>query len=178
MAIIIPKFTCLKFVAKKFVTLSVNSFNWFPFEFRWSNFFFWLGWFAVIDKTGWHAVKPINQSPYLSLSLSLYIYIYICVCVCGTPFIYTNSYSVGCGSSICRLNLCRGIKTLLYNKYNTKQSNGEASAVQLREMWSTPLMPLLLGPLTPGVVVHIRVPCMVTFLHVKVFMQSNELCLA
>ena len=35
--------------------------------------------------------------------------------------------------------------------YETKPSDGEASALELWGMWSTPLLPLLLVPLWPGV---------------------------
>ena len=48
-------------------------------------------------------------------------------------------------------------KTPLLNKcprYDTKQSDGEASILELWGMWSTPSLPLLQG--SPGTVAHDR----------------------
>ena len=61
---------------------------------------------------------------------------------------------VGWGCRIHRLHLCRGVD--LPNKcpvYDTKQSDGEVPVMQeLSGMQSTPSLPLLPGPLWPGVV--------------------------
>ena len=44
--------------------------------------------------------------------------------------------------------------------YCTKPSDGEAPVLELWRMWSNPLLPLLSGPLWPGVVVPVRAPSM------------------
>ena len=54
---------------------------------------------------------------------------------------------------ILSLNECPG--------FDSKPSDGEAAVLELWEMWSTPSLPLLPGPLLPRVVVPIRVPAMV-----------------
>ena len=62
---------------------------------------------------------------------------------------------VGWGCKIHRLHLCRGGKTPPKEcpGYDTKQTDGEVPAVlELWRMRSTPLLPLLPGPLWPGVV--------------------------
>ena len=49
-----------------------------------------------------------------------------------------------------------------HNKYpDMKQSDGEASVLELWGMWSSPSLPLLPGPLWPRVVVPVRVLSMV-----------------
>ena len=62
---------------------------------------------------------------------------------------------VGWGCKIHRLHLCRGIK-LHPNEcsaYDTKQSNGEDPVMlELWGMQSTPSLPLLPGPLWPGMI--------------------------
>ena len=62
---------------------------------------------------------------------------------------------VGWGCRIHWLHLCRGVR-LHPNEcpgYDTKQSDGEVPVMlELRGMQSTPLLPLLPGPLWPGVV--------------------------
>ena len=62
---------------------------------------------------------------------------------------------VGWGCRIHRLLLCRGVRPPPNGcpGYDSKQSDGEVPAVlELWRMWSTPLLPLLPGPLWPGVV--------------------------
>ena len=59
-----------------------------------------------------------------------------------------------------RLHLCRGVRPPPHNEcpgYDTKQSDGEVPAeLELWGMRSTPSLPLLPGPLWPGVVVPDR----------------------
>ena len=75
--------------------------------------------------------------------------------------LYDIKYSYGiqicplsCGCRIHRLHLCRGVRpSNVCPGYDTKQSDGEAPL--MLEHWgmqSTPLLPLLPGPLWPGVV--------------------------
>ena len=62
---------------------------------------------------------------------------------------------VGWGCRIHQLLLCRGVRPSPNEcpGYDTKQSDGEVPAMlELWEMQSTPLLPLLPGPLCPGVV--------------------------
>ena len=51
---------------------------------------------------------------------------------------------------------CKGVRHLTLNKcpgYDTKQSDGEVPVMLgLWEMWNTPSLPLLPGPLWPGMV--------------------------
>ena len=60
------------------------------------------------------------------------------------------------GCRIHRLHLCRGVRPpppMSVLIYDTKQSDGEVPAMlELLKMRSTPLLPLLPGPLGPGVV--------------------------
>ena len=52
------------------------------------------------------------------------------------------------------------VKTLQYPKckgYETEPSDGKALVMELWGIWSTLSLPLLLGPLWPGVVVPVRV---------------------
>ena len=64
-----------------------------------------------------------------------------------------------------QLHLCRCVRPLpIPNEcpgYDTKTSDGEAPVLELWEMWSTSLLPLLPGLLRPRVVVPLRVPSMV-----------------
>ena len=68
----------------------------------------------------------------------------------------SNHCPVGWGCRIHRLLLCRGVRPPPTNGcpvYDTKQSDGEVPAMlELWGMRSTPLLPLLPGPLWPGVV--------------------------
>ena len=62
---------------------------------------------------------------------------------------------VGWGCKIHRLHLCIGIRPHLTSVlvYDTKQSDGEVPAeLELWGMRSNPSLPLLSGPLWPGVV--------------------------
>ena len=62
---------------------------------------------------------------------------------------------VGWGFRIRRLHLCRGVRppTHEYPGYDTKQLDGEVPVILgLWGMQSTPSLPLLPGPLWPGVV--------------------------
>ena len=62
---------------------------------------------------------------------------------------------VGWGCRIHRLLLCRGVRSPPHEcpGYDTKQSDGEVPAMlELWGMRSTPSLPLLPGPLWPGVV--------------------------
>ena len=65
------------------------------------------------------------------------------------------------GCRIHWLPLCRGIRLPPLHKcpgYDTKQSDSEASVMlEVWRMWSTPSLPLLPGPLWPGVVAPDRV---------------------
>ena len=65
-------------------------------------------------------------------------------------------FPVSWGCKIHQLLLCRRARTPPPNEclgYDTKQSDGEVSVMlELLEMQSTPLLPLLPGPLWPGVV--------------------------
>ena len=66
-----------------------------------------------------------------------------------------KSCSVGWDCRIHRLRLCRGVRPP-HNEcpgYDTKQSDGEVPAVlEIWGMRSTPSLPLLPGPLWPGVI--------------------------
>ena len=63
---------------------------------------------------------------------------------------------VGWDCKIHRLLLCRGVRPPLLNKcpgYDTKQSDGKSSVMlELWGMQCTPSLPLLPGPLWPGMV--------------------------
>ena len=62
---------------------------------------------------------------------------------------------VGWGCRICQLHLCRGLRPHPNEcpGYDTKQSDGEVPVMlELWGMQSTPLLPLLPGPLRPGMV--------------------------
>ena len=66
-----------------------------------------------------------------------------------------SSCPVGWGCRIHQLHLCRGLRPPLNEspEYDTKQSDGEVSVMlELWGMRSTTLLPLLSGPLWPGVV--------------------------
>ena len=68
---------------------------------------------------------------------------------------------VGWGRRIHRLLLCRGVRPPSNECpiYDTKQSDGEVLAMlELWRMRSNPLLPLLPGPLWPGVVVPDKGP--------------------
>ena len=82
-------------------------------------------------------------------------------------YIYTHTHtppkiihcSISWGCRILQLHLCRGVRTS--NKcprYDTKQSDGEASVIlELWGIWSTLSLPLLPAPLWPGVIAPDRV---------------------
>ena len=69
---------------------------------------------------------------------------------------HCSNCPVGWGCRIHWLHLCRGVRPPNPNEfpgYDTKQSDGEVPAVlELWGMRSTPSLPLLPGPLWPGVV--------------------------
>ena len=69
----------------------------------------------------------------------------------------TNPTDWGC--RIHRLHLCRGVTPTGKEcpGYDIKQSDGEALVLKLWGMWRTPSVPLLSGPLWPGVVAPDRV---------------------
>ena len=57
-----------------------------------------------------------------------------------------------------QLHLCSGVRSPEYLGYDTKQFGGEALVMlELWGMWSTYSLPLLPGPLWPGVVAPSRV---------------------
>ena len=72
--------------------------------------------------------------------------------------------TVSCGGRIHRQHLCRGVMPPPPNKcpsYDIKQSNGNARVMlELWGMWSTLSLPLLIGPLWPGIVTSERVRSM------------------
>ena len=78
-------------------------------------------------------------------------------------FIFIAQYdlcSVGWGSRIYWLYLCRGVRPPPndFPGYDTKQSDGEVPVMlELWRMWSTPSLPLLPGPLWSRVVAPDRV---------------------
>ena len=51
----------------------------------------------------------------------------------------------------------KSIKTEAFLRHDTKPSDDEASVLELWGMWSTPSLPLLPGPLSPGVVVLVKI---------------------
>ena len=65
---------------------------------------------------------------------------------------------VGLGCRKYRLLLCRGVRAPLpneYPEYDTKQFESKVPVLlELYGMWSTHLLPLLPGPLWPGMVAH------------------------
>ena len=73
----------------------------------------------------------------------------------------SNDFAQLADCRIHQLHLCRGVRPPTSNKcpaYDTKQSNDEVSVmVELLGMWSTPSLPMLPGPLWPGVVAPDRV---------------------
>ena len=73
--------------------------------------------------------------------------------------IFSKIFSqVGWTCWILRLHLCRGIRALNEcPKYDIKNSDGEAPALELWGMWSTSSLPSLTGPLWLGVVAPDRV---------------------
>ena len=85
-------------------------------------------------------------------TLSIYLSIYLSI---PSPF--------GKVCRICRLHLCRGVRTPLNEspEYDLKLSDGEAPVLlELWRMWSTPSASSPPGPLWPGVTVPVRVPSM------------------
>ena len=69
-----------------------------------------------------------------------------------------GGHPVGWGSRISWLYLCKGVRplttiTIKCSEYNTKPSDVEGPVRELMARWSTPLLPLLLGPLWPRVMV-------------------------
>ena len=76
-----------------------------------------------------------------------------CTQLNGSKYSNTNnSRPIGC--RIQRLLLCRGIRPPNEcSRYDTKQFDGEVQVkLEIRGMWSTPLLPSLLGLLWPRVV--------------------------
>ena len=81
---------------------------------------------------------------------------------CGVTFhcrlsqVYSGSKQFGevtWGYRTHGLYLCRGVRPPNEGPgYNTKQSDGEATVLELLAKWSTPSMTSLPGPLWPGVV--------------------------
>ena len=86
----------------------------------------------------------------LSLSLSIYIYIYICIYISTSIFIYVNAVGWGCKKH--QLYFCGRSHVSECPAYNIKHSDGKAPTLERWEMWSTPSLLLLPGPLWPGVV--------------------------
>ena len=88
-------------------------------------------------------------------------------CFHGGPFIFRRCSTcwanlVGLGCRIRRLYLCTGVRPrpASHNEclgYDTKQSDEEASLLEIWWMWSTPSLPLLPGPFWSEVVVPVRV---------------------
>ena len=70
-----------------------------------------------------------------------------------------NACLDGRGSRIHRLHLCRWVRLLSQRVscYDTKLSDGEVPVPELWGIWSTPSLPLLPGPLWPGVVTPNRI---------------------
>ena len=66
---------------------------------------------------------------------------------------------VGWSNRIHRLHPCRGVRSPLNEcpEYNTNTSDGEALALEIYGIWSTPLWALLPGQLLPKVVAPDRV---------------------
>ena len=66
---------------------------------------------------------------------------------------------IGWGHRIYQLHFCRGVSptSTTCPGYDIKQSNGEALALEILEMWTTSSLPLLPGQLWPKVVVPDRV---------------------
>ena len=112
---------------------------------------------------------------YIYLHIYIYIYIYISISVCMYVCMYQSKYfysyvcidlsifesicPVGWGCRIHWLHLCRGVRPHLNERpgYDTKQSDGEVPVVlEIWGMRSTPSLPLLPGPLWPGVVASDR----------------------
>ena len=97
-----------------------------------------------------HSLVP-SISSYLYSSDSL-CSVYLLCLFCSSP---TAPCPVSWGCRIHWLHLCRGARLPPYEcpGYDTKQSDGEVPAMlELWGMWSTPSLPLLPGPLWPGVV--------------------------
>ena len=89
----------------------------------------------------------------------------VCIYPISLSWRYTRCTSfnlspVGWGLRIHQLHLCR-MARLPFNEcpgYDIKQSDDEAPVMlELWEMWSTPSLPLLAGPLRPGVVAPNRI---------------------
>ena len=90
-------------------------------------------------------------------------------CLRHSRLYYNNQIFIGM-SLPCQLGLQNILTTPLQRKdppppnkypgYKTKLSDGEAPVLELWKTWSTPLLCLLLSPLSSGVVVPVRVPCM------------------
>ena len=105
----------------------------------------------------WHALD--HHDNFFQPNI-IYIYIYI--------YAYTHTYThththtrihirpVSWGYNIHRLHLCWGVRPHPVNEfpgYNIKISDGEDPALKIWGMWSIPPLPLLPGPLWPGMVV-------------------------
>ena len=92
----------------------------------------------------------------MCMSMCIYIYIYMCVCVCVCiSLLWFISCPVGWDCRIHRLQLYRGVRPPPneFLGYDTKQSDGEVPVIMgLWGMRSTPSLPLLPGPLWPGMV--------------------------
>ena len=64
-------------------------------------------------------------------------------------FLHSTFYSpVDCRHRIYQLRLCKGVITSLSSALGMtlNQNGGEAQALEIREMWITPSLPLLQGP--------------------------------
>ena len=96
----------------------------------------------------WH----ISQSACLTVAV-------LHTCMCSPSCHILLTFPVGWSCRIHWLHLCRGLR--LPNecsRYYIKQSNREAPIIpEFWRMWSTPSLPLLPGPLWPGVVALDRV---------------------
>ena len=119
------------------------------------------------------AGRPFTLIIYLAIfteciySLCRYFLLVTCTYTKNTILNLLNAFSykkdgpVSWGCRIHQLHLCRSVRPPPPNecpRYDTKQSNGEAPVMlELWGMWNTLSLPLLLGPLWPGVVAPDRV---------------------
>ena len=96
-------------------------------------------------------------------------------------FHYIFHWPVNWSCRIHQLHLCREVRPHPTNKcpgYYTKPSDGKAPVLELWGMGSTPSLPLLPGPLWPGVVVPYRVLSMghiELFNHLTVCKQMTDI---
>ena len=97
--------------------------------------------YKIIDKT--------------KLELDFICRHFLCITISFMRCFQPLDCPVGWGCRIHRLLLCRGLRPppQWVSCYDTKQSNGEVPVMlELWRMWSIPSLPLLPGPLWPGVV--------------------------